>query len=208
VGAKERTGVQRMIKSSNFEPGVSGFSLPANGNFEASGGIFRGHLEAESGTFKGHVEAESGFFKGELEAGPLISNKPNLAPGPTINYAANTAINTIMSAEFSRLGISTGVNPVSIDQVVTGTFNNKALKNIYIFDQGHGGAANISGIKFTFSDNTKSNMYLKGTNLPGALSFSYSTGEWLVKILNLPGTDPHIAGALYHQVGVVKVSFG
>lgn len=48
-------GVGRVIKSSNYVPGVSGWAIKSDGSVEFSNGVFRGDITGASGTFSGTV---------------------------------------------------------------------------------------------------------------------------------------------------------
>jgi len=58
----------RELKSDNYNPGLQGWRISADGEAEFQDGVFRGTIEAKSGIFRGTIEAKSGFFRGTIEA--------------------------------------------------------------------------------------------------------------------------------------------
>jgi len=187
-----------LIQSENFQAGQSGFRIKHNGDAEFNNAVFRGR-----------VEADSGFFHGELEAGPLKVNTETLYSSGWRNHSSGKAVSAIINEEFALWGKTPGGQmPVTVTKPCRGTYGSTDIVNINIYDQGHAGVGNISGITLTFANGSSSGLIQDGGTLPQNLSFRYSTQGWNARLENIDTTDPKIPGVLWRDGTNLKISIG
>jgi len=201
---------QGVIQSSNFVEGVSGFRIKFNGDAEFNNAIFRGRIEATSGFFHGELTAggNSSFQGISIEAGPL-----QVKPAGTVyslSYNAGTSISTIMNDIASR----TGQSPLDVSiSIKNGLYDNKNITHISgrrdIFQSPFDGSIIIMYLLFIIPE---SGLFIvEGNNnstLSKPLSFSFEYGDVVFKLINLPVSDPHIAGVVWRDGTNLKISLG
>lgn len=85
------------LQSTNYVPGIAGWKLPKNGNFEANMATFRGVVYATDGEFTGKINATDGTFKGTVEATKFIGDIANMNVWPDLLGSGNRVITRYMN---------------------------------------------------------------------------------------------------------------
>jgi len=180
-----------MIQSENYQPNVSGFIVKADGNAEFNDGIFRGTLDVNRG-----------IFRGELDVGSLsILNSTPI--GIILNYPIGTTAQTIYDAVrqsgiFDVTGTYGGANASRIELIYKYNITNNYpyvdvtyTTEIYITTNTRQLIARTIRVGRT---NVTNNAYSESTTNPittsAALNVQLSTPSKILKLINLPTTQP------------------
>ena len=157
------------LQSTNYVPGIAGWKLPKNGNFEANMATFRGVVYATDGEFTGKINATDGTFKGTVEATKFIGDIANMNVWPDARWAAgNNVVSRTRTFKYTDSGNSTDTKCVY--------FSCYMNADVY----GAGNYISING--------NKRDVGLPGSSTPVSHS-AVVTGETITVVVQVNGKD-------------------